>query len=224
VPPIRVALVDDHPAMLAGTRAILAQEHDIEIVGVAADGAAALRLVDVRRPQVLVLDLRLPDVSGVEVARQVRASQPSVGIIVLTAHHDPANVRALARLGVNAYLNKTASTAQIVATIRSVAAGQSAAWTDGEALAALDDRTPALSQREQEVLALLCAGSRNADIAAALCITVKTVEYHMGRILWKVGARSRTEAVARARELGLLTTAAPPAPRSPPPSVGVIAA
>ena len=121
--PTRVVVVDDHPIMRAGTRAALEEQADLAVVGVAADGAEALRLSDALRPDVLVLDLGLPDISGVEVARQVSATSPEVNVLVLSAHDTLGNVRSLRDIGVRGFVSKLASGDELVGAIRRVAAG-----------------------------------------------------------------------------------------------------
>lgn len=203
-PPTRVVVVDDHPMMREGTRATLEQQDDLAVIGVAGDGAEALRMSDALRPDILLLDLGLPDMSGIQVARQVRASSPEVGVVVLSAHDTLGNLRSLKDLGVRGFLSKLASSEELVGAVRRVAAG-------GTALAAGGGSTPPdaaepsepLTAREADVLRLLAAGRRNMEIAAELSVSVNTVEFHVRHVLAKLGARSRTEAALRARELGL---------------------
>jgi len=211
--PTRVVVVDDHPIMRAGTQAALEEQADLAVVGVAADGAEALRLSDALRPDVLVLDLGLPDISGVEVARQVSATSPEVNVLVLSAHDTLGNVRSLRDVGVRGFVSKLASGDELVGAIRRVAAGGTAiSVCGGSALstggagskdAAGDEPQESLTAREADVLQLLAGGRRNMEIAAELSVSVNTVEFHVRHVLAKLGARSRTEAAMRARELGL---------------------
>jgi DNA-binding NarL/FixJ family response regulator len=177
-------------------------------VGTAGDGAAALRLIAERQPDVLLLDVHLPGLSGVEVARQTRARFPRVAILVLTGYDDLGDARALVRLGVQGYLPKTASGEQIVAAIRTVARGETVLISKA-AQAALGRGVGPLTAREDEVLRLLAAGKRNAEIAAALAVSVSTVEFHLSNLFQKLGATSRTEAIRLAREQGLTPPARP---------------
>lgn len=199
---IRVVLVDDHPVLREGTRAVLAQHTGISVVGVAGDGRTALALVNEKRPNVLLLDVHLPDVSGVEVTRQVRSRYPEMAIVVLTGYEDAGYARALLRLGVRGYLRKAASPDEIVAAVR--AAAQGLTVIEPAALAAFESTSEVFTARELQVLGLMVAGKRNTEIAAELEVSVKTVEFHVSRLLEKLGARSRTEAIVQARQQGLV--------------------
>lgn len=196
---IRVIIVDDHPMLRNGTKACLEQAAGVDIVAVASTGAEALRLVQAHRPGVLLLDLRLPDVSGVEVARRVREWSAEVAIVVLTGYEQIGYARALRELGVKGFLPKTASSKEIVGAVRAVAAGGSAFpnIADGGSI-------EALSIRELEVLRLMVAGYRNADIAEELSISLRTVEYHVSNVLSKLEARSRADAIRIAHTDGIL--------------------
>ncbi len=206
--PIQVVVVDDHPVLREGTRAVLEQAPDIKVVGTAGEGAAALQLVEEHRPDVLLLDLRLPDVSGVAVAQRVRAWYPEVAVLVLTGYDDVGYIRALLQLGIQGYLRKTVSGDEIVAAVRAVAAGQTVPMEGrtGQPLGAtrvtVEDGVESLSRREKQVLDLLVAGQRNQEIADMLGLSVKGIEFHVKHLLQKLGARSRTEAIVRARERG----------------------
>jgi DNA-binding NarL/FixJ family response regulator len=202
-PAVRVAVVDDHALVREGTRLILEEVSGLRVVGAAANGAEALRLVEERRPDVLILDLQLPDMSGVEVARRVRAAFPRVAVLVLTAHVEGAYIPRLLQLGVRGYLPKTATGAELVAAVRAVAAGRTIVVTQGTRLGADPLRVP-LTPREHEVLRLMAVGLRNADIAQGLTVSVKTVEHHVTRVFEKLGVQSRTQALIEASEHGLL--------------------
>ncbi len=201
--PIRVVLVDDHPMLREGTAALLAAQPDIAVVGQTGRGAEALALVAGLVPDVLLLDLHLPDLGGIEVARRVRAEHPDVAIVVLSNYEDAGYVRALLQLGARGYLGKAATGAEIVAAVRAAARGEATVLSEA-ARAALGTGGARLSARELEVLGLIADGRRNVEIAAALSIAESTVEYHVRHLLGKLGARSRTEALRNAREQGLL--------------------
>ena len=211
---IRVVIVDDHPVLRDGTRALLDGSAGIAVVGATGEGRAALQLVARLRPDILLLDIHLPDLSGVEVARQVRAAHPAVGIVIVTGYDDAGYVRALLRLGVRGYLSKAAAGDQIVAAIRAVARGQTALLSEA-ARAVVGDGTTPLTARQRDVLRLLAAGRSNDEIAAALSVSVNTVEFHLGKLYQKLEVRSRTEAIREARARGLL-----PPPGFPDPGDG----
>lgn len=203
--PVHVLIVDDHPMLLAGTQNSLERAPEIVVVGTASDGESAIRQISEVQPDVLVLDMRLPDMSGVDVARFVRGHHPRVGIVILTGYDDVHYARALVQLDIQGYLRKTASSDEIVAAVRRVAAGGKV--FDPEIVRAIEDSTglaESLTSREIEVLQLVAHGSRNTDIAHDLGLSIKTVEFHMSNLLSKLGARSRSDAVRAGYQLGLL--------------------
>ena len=203
--PIRVVIVEDHPLMREGTQALLDRQDGIAVVGATGEGKAAFRLVAERRPDVLLLDIHLPDLSGVEVARRVRASFPAVAVLVLTGYDDVSYARTLLDVGVLGYLSKTVSSMEIIAAVHAVAAGRTMLVSEAAKIALGAGGGP-LTAREHEVLDLLVTGRRNAEIATALSMSIKTVEYHLGHLFQKLDARSRTEAILRARQRGLVRT------------------
>lgn len=200
--PIRVVIVDDHPMLREGTRALLERQPDLVVVGATGQGGEALRLAAELRPDVLLLDVHLPDLSGVEVARRLRDTQPELAVLVLSNYEEPSYVRALLHLGARGYLGKTASGDQITAAIRAVAAGRTTVLSE-TARAALGGGV-ALTARELDVLRRLTAGRRNGEIARELSISENTVEFHVRRVLQKLGVRSRTEAIRMAQRQGLV--------------------
>ena len=198
---VRVVIADDHAVMREGTQLIL-EAAGIAVVATAATGAEALRAVARQRPDVLVLDLQLPDRSGVEVAQAVGRDFPAVAVLILTGHAEAGYVRTLLQIGVRGYVHKMASGAEVVAAVRAVAAGRtivvSGALGDGAA-----GLGAAVTARELQVLRLMAAGRRNADIARELCVSVKTVEHHVTNLLVKLDAQSRTQAIVKAQQRGL---------------------
>lgn len=197
----RVVIIDDHPMMREGTRALLDQAPDIKVVGTAGRGAEALRLVGELRPDVLILDVRLPDISGVEVAKRVREAFPEVGLLILTGYDDVGYFRALMDLGVKGYLRKTAKGEDIAEAVRLVAQGERIVDTEAVEIGEL---TSPMTARERSVLCMLATGLRNHEIAEALGLSQRTVEFHASNLFQKLGARSRTEAILKARQLGLI--------------------
>jgi DNA-binding NarL/FixJ family response regulator len=198
MPRIQVLIVDDHPLVREGTRAALERSGRVEVINAAGDGAEALRMLAQRHPDVLLLDLHLPDISGLEVARRVRIEAPEVAIVVLTGYEDASYLRPLLQLGVRGYLRKTMSGSEIVAALMDAVGGRAVIAPTAE------EAVEPLTGREQDVLGLMAAGRRNVEIASQLGVSIKTVEFHIGHVLEKLGARSRTEAVTRGRQYGLV--------------------
>lgn len=202
--PIRVIIVDDHPMILEGTRALLKRSRGVAVVGATSSGTEALELVDQLRPEVLLLDIRLPDISGIEVARRVRTTFPDVAVLVLTGYDDIGNARALVQTGVQGYIRKTVTGAQLVAAIHAVASGQTV-LADNLLQLGNQRGESSFTDREYDVLRLIVAGHRNSEIAEILKVSVKTVEFHVGHILEKLRARSRAEAIRFALQQGLIS-------------------
>ncbi len=197
--PIRVVLVDDYAVVLECFPPFMATlADDIAVVGVAGSGAAALDVIADLRPDIVLLGLTLPDVSGLEVAQQVLETQPAVKIVAFTRHDDPATVQRLQRLGLSGCIAKRTTSTQIVAAIRAVVSGYDV-WPPRRERSAV-----VLTDRQTEVLALLGAGQHNADIAAALNIEQRTVEYHVHNLFLKLDVHTRVEVVLKAEEQGLL--------------------
>lgn len=199
---IRVIIVDDHPMVREGTQALLEQSLTIKVVGTLGEGLGVPRLVRELQPDVLLLDVRLPDVSGIEVVRQMRTEFPTVKVLIVTGYDEIGYARVLLQLGVHGYLAKTASGEEILAAVHAVASGNRRFAAEA-ARVSVENGKDLLTAREHEVLQLLVAGLRNAEIGAALCVSVKTVEYHARNVLQKLGARSRSEAVRFALQQGI---------------------
>jgi DNA-binding NarL/FixJ family response regulator len=205
---IRVLVVDDHPVVRQGLIAILGYEPDIEVVGDAADGEAAVRLILERRPDVVLLDLRLPKFDGVEVMRQVRTQAPQVRFLVLTTYDTDEYIGPALAAGAQGYLLKDALPDELSRGIHAVMRG-AAALEPAVAARLLErmaegERGDELSERELEVLRLLVAGASNKAIAAQLNLSENTIKTHISRIFAKLGVQSRAEAVAVALQRGLV--------------------
>ena len=206
---IRVLLADDHPITRGGIRDLLDKAVDIEVVGEAGDGAQALRLVGELSPDVLLLDMEMPGIKGVEVARQLQAARSPVRVLALSAYDDLEYIQGVLSSGAAGYLTKEEVPQTIVEAVRGVARGeqgwlsrrvaaQMAAWTQGES-----GRTE-LTKRELEVLQRVAEGGTNQEIGLALGISDKTVEKHMESIFGKLGVASRVEAAVYAVREGLV--------------------
>jgi DNA-binding NarL/FixJ family response regulator len=205
---IRVLVVDDHPVVRQGLIAILGYEPDIEVVGDAADGVEAVRLILERRPDVVLLDLRLPRLDGVEVMRQVRAQAPQVRFLVLTTYDTDEYIGPALAAGAQGYLLKDALPDELARGVRAVMRG-AAALEPAVAARLLErlaegERGDELSERELEVLRLLVAGASNKAVAAQLSLSENTIKTHISRIFGKLGVQSRAEAVAVALQRGLV--------------------
>jgi DNA-binding NarL/FixJ family response regulator len=210
---IRVAVVDDHAIVRAGLRLVLEADPDFEIVGEAETAAAALDLVRRERPDVALIDINLPDDSGLRVAAEITSSDPSVRLLILSVHDDPEIVRESVRLGAHGYLRKDTTPADLRAAIRAVHNGDaffspSVARTLAEALR--DQGTPVseslerLTERERDVLTRVARGLSNKEIAADLGISVRTVESHRDSLMRKTGLRNAAALTRFALEAGLL--------------------
>lgn len=208
---IRVLLVEDHPMYGAGLRATLGGDPRLTVVGLVGDLAGATAAVHDLQPDVLVLDLSLPDGSGLTLLSEVAVQTP---VLVLTSHDDDQHVYAALRAGARGYLVKTAAAEELVRAVHDVAAGSGVfAGSVVERItrhvasggrSSHDELFPELSPRERDVLRLIANGHSNAYIADHFVLSLKTVRNHVSNVLVKIGASSRAEAVARARDAGLV--------------------
>lgn len=209
---LRVVAVDDHPVFLRGLVACLEDASGIEIAGLATDGSAALATVADTDPDVVLLDLNLPDIDGVEVVRRLRASGNACPVLMLTMVEDERALRAALEAGARGYLLKGSDQEAIVAALRTVVEGGVVVGRElADELAGLlagappplPPRVGGLSERETEVLRLIVAGRSNPEIARELVVSAKTVRNHITHIFTKLDVEDRAGAVSRARELGL---------------------
>lgn len=208
---IRVILADDHAVVRAGIRQFLEAAGDIEVVDEVDDGSSAIASIQKLKPDVAVLDIQMPEKSGIEVTRWVREEAPSTGVLILTAYDDDPYILAVLQAGANGYVLKTADAADIVQAVRSVNEGKSAldpeiarkvmAQVSGRNLGSPVER---LTDRELEVLSLAAKGYTNKAIGVQLGISDRTVQGHLAKSFNKLQASSRTEAVMRAVSLGWL--------------------
>jgi NarL family two-component system response regulator YdfI len=208
--PIRVVIADDHLLVREGLRSVLAVAEDILLIGEASDGAEAVDLAESLSPDVILMDLRMPRMGGIEAIGQIKARHPAIEIIILTTYDDDAHILQGLGAGARGYLLKDAGRNALFDTVRAAARGES--LLPPEVLAALLARREAyeraedqgLSQREQEVLNLVVTGAANKEIAMDLSITERTVKAHVTSILNKLGVNSRTEAAVVALRRGLV--------------------
>lgn len=221
--PVRVLLVDDQALMRMGFRLVLEAEDGIEVVGEAGDGASAVRQAAVLRPDVVLMDVRMPGMNGIEATEQVVAQGSGVRVLILTTFDLDEYAFAALRAGASGFLLKDARPAELVAAIRAVSTGDAVVsprvtrrmlemfsdrLPDGRAseggAAAADPRLSQLTSREAEVLRTVAEGMSNAEIAERLFLSEATVKTHVGRILAKLQVRDRVQAVVLAYETGLV--------------------
>lgn len=208
-----VLLVDDHPLFLDGVRAALSGEADIEVVGEAHDRRAALERATALRPDVVLMDLNLPDGSGIDATREILAVAPGTRVLVITMSADDDAVVAAMRAGARGYVVKGAGRTDLLQAVRTVAGGGAVfspavaerlgAFFSGMAAQPGRELFPQLSEREREVLDLVARGHDNRRIARELFLSEKTVRNHVSTVLGKLGAADRAEVISRARRAGL---------------------
>ena len=214
---IRVAIVDDHPIVRAGLRMVLESDAEFEVVGEAETAASAIDLVRSNTPDVVLIDINLPDESGLKVAEAIR--QPGVRLLMLSVHDDREIVRESVRIGAHGYLRKDTTPADLRAAIRAVHAGD--AWFSPSVARSLAEsirEQPAevppplerLTEREREVLVRIARGLSNKEIAADLGISARTVESHRDSLMRKTGQKNVAALTRLAIETGLLESAEPP--------------
>jgi DNA-binding NarL/FixJ family response regulator len=204
---VRVLLVDDHPVVREGLRGMIDAEPDLTVVGEAGSGAEAIAVADSLRPDVILMDLRMPDVDGVTATGRILATQPAIRIIVVTTYESDSDILRAVEAGAAGYLLKDASRAELSAAVRDAAAGKTvlAPSVAGRLMGLMRGPAPAaLTARELEVLTLVAEGCTNADIGRALHIGEATVKTHLLRTFTKLEVSDRTAAVTTAMSLGLL--------------------
>ena len=210
--PLRVVIADDHPLVRSGLRTILAAADGIDVVGDASTGAEAITAARTLTPDVIVMDLQMPDTDGIEATRQIVAADPGIAVLVLTMFEDDTSVFSAMRAGALGYLLKGAEQEEIVRAIHAAAHG-GAIFGPAIAHRLIDffahPQTsstlafPELTDREREVLELIASGQPNGAIGRALFISPKTVANHVSNIFAKLQVADRSEAIVRARQAGL---------------------
>lgn len=213
---ITVMLVEDHILVREGTRELLDRENDIQVVAEAGDGEEAVRLATEHCPDVVIMDIAIPKLNGIEATKQIKATNPAIAVLVLTAYDDDQYVFALLEAGAAGYLLKDVSTNDLIKAIRAVNAGESALHpsiarkvinhfaqhTGKQPTDTEQESLDQLTDREIEVLKLAARGMTNREIARELTISVRTAQAHLSHIFGKLGVGSRTEAVLRALREG----------------------
>ena len=211
--PIRVVVADDHTLFREGLHALLASVPGVEVVGLAATGAEVVALAESLLPDIILMDLQMPGMNGIEATRQILRTSPHIGVIVLTMFDDDDSVFAAMRAGARGYLLKGADQAEVVRALRAVSNGE-ALFSPAIALRLVDYFSnlrspsegatfPELTDRERQVLDLIAQGWNNAEIASHLTLSSKTVRNHVSNILSKLQVVDRSHAIVRAREAGL---------------------
>jgi DNA-binding NarL/FixJ family response regulator len=208
--PIRILLADDHTVVRQGFRAMLAQQTDISIVGEAGNGREVLTLAEQTKPDLIVMDVAMPELNGIEATRRLTAGMPGVRILALSMHKDSVYVREMLKAGAKGYLLKDSGEADLLEAVRTLARGGeyiSPAVQDALASAPRKDGATALDQltsREREVLQLIAEGKTNKEVATVLQISPFTVDAHRGRIMEKLKVHNVNELVRFAVRHGLV--------------------
>ena len=216
---IRIVVADDHAVVREGTRRLLEKEPDMELLGEAANGTEAIKIVNECRPDVVILDISMPDMSGIEVTRQIKSDLPTVIVLILSAYDDDEYVFALLEAGAAGYLLKDAPGRELVDAVRSVYSGEPVLHPSiarkviqravnratGDDVADERTKSDSLTNREREVLHLAAQGKTNKEIADTLCISIRTVQRHLNILFNKLNVGSRTEAIFKAVKMGWLS-------------------
>ena len=210
---VRVLIADDHPLFREGMRGRLDRVGDITVVGEAASGDEAVELARELEPHVILMDIKMPGLNGIEATREIRQASPEIGVLVLTMFEDDDSVFAAMRAGAKGYLLKDSGGEEVVYAIRAVASGEAVfgsgvaeriiGFFSGPRPATPQRAFPELTEREEEVLSLVAQGKSNQEIARQLFVSLKTVRNHVSNILVKLQVADRAQAVIRARDAGI---------------------
>lgn len=210
---IQVFIADDHTLFREGLRALLAPAADIRVTGEAATGTETVGLVEKLQPDVVLMDIQMPGLNGIEATRRITTTSPHVGVIVVTMFEDDDSVFAAMRAGARGYILKGAGQEEVLRTIQAVArgealfgpaiAGRLMSFFSPQRAAVLPDVFPELTAREREILEYIAEGDNNAAIAGRLSLSQKTVRNHVSNIFSKLQVADRAEAIIRARNAGL---------------------
>jgi two-component system, NarL family, response regulator LiaR len=214
--PIRVVIADDHAVVREGTRRILEQESDIEVIAEASDGDEAVTISTSLKPDVVIMDIAMPKLDGIEATRQIKAANSGIAILILSAYDDDQFIFSLLDAGAAGYLLKSVRGHEVIEAVRAVYAGESVLHPSiakkvvnrfGRSGKKHPEKKPAeiLSDREMEVMKLVTRGLNNKEIADKLFLSIRTVQGHLGNIFNKLMVGSRTEAVVRALKEGWVT-------------------
>ena len=210
---VRVLIADDHPLFREGMRGRLDRVDDITVVGEAASGDEAVELARELDPHVILMDIKMPGLNGIEATREIREASPEVGVLVLTMFEDDDSVFAAMRAGAKGYLLKDSGGEEVMYAIRAVASGEAVfgsgvaeriiGFFSGPRPATPRRAFPEITEREEEVLSLVAQGKSNQEIARELFVSLKTVRNHVSNILVKLQVADRAQAVIRARDAGI---------------------
>jgi DNA-binding NarL/FixJ family response regulator len=216
---IRVLITDDHAVVREGLRAVLGSEPDMEVVGEAATGKEVVERAAELRPDVILMDIQMPGINGIEATRRILTASPHVGVVVLTMFEDDESVFSAMRAGARGYVLKGAPPSEILKVLRAVASGEAhfgpeiarrlVGFFSTPRPASPEQTLPELTAREREILDLIARGHTNATIAARLFVSPNTVRNHITHIFAKLQVADRAQAVVRAREAGLGRDGAP---------------
>jgi DNA-binding NarL/FixJ family response regulator len=205
--PLRILVADDHPLMLAAVRRLLEESADFEIVGEVSVGSHVLPAVNETRPDVVLLDVRMPELDGITCLQRLRKQDPDVAVVILSSYNDAAQIEAARAAGARGYVVKTVEPVDLPSVLRSALEGKTfRVWGTPEPAQAEPSATPLLSEREAAVLEAVARGLSNREIGQQLWISEQTVKFHLRNVYRKLGVSSRTEAARYAYRTGLASS------------------